>query len=190
MYVIGEQGLGGGIERPDLASIYLGCLPLDGLYETSTRFTGIAIQTPTAGSRRRIWPMAPEQHRMRVIPRPMMTSLCPSGIATNDTAFSQSYSPSSNATLGYRTVNGQLSDQLRASPSSMSKMRILIRERTVEFFARRRVKVSGNRKDDNDYGPSEKDRGQVGVGREYGRMMGLQFLNGQIIQADRVEKRG
>ena len=48
--------------------------------------------------------------------------------------------------------------------------------------ARRRVKISGNRKDDNDYGPSSlQNRGQVGVGREYGRMMGLQFLNGQII---------
>ena len=76
MYVIGEQGLGGGIERPDLPAFTWQLHRLMAFTKTSTRFTGIAIQTPTAGSRRRIWPMAPEQHRMRVIPRPMMTSSC------------------------------------------------------------------------------------------------------------------
>ena len=38
MFVVAEQGLGQGIERPDLEGIYLGTAPLDGLYDNKFAF--------------------------------------------------------------------------------------------------------------------------------------------------------
>ena len=38
MYLVGEQGLGDGIDRPDLEGIYLGTAPLDALYANKFAF--------------------------------------------------------------------------------------------------------------------------------------------------------
>ena len=38
MYILGEQGLGEGIDRPQLEGIFLGTAPLDGIYGSKYAF--------------------------------------------------------------------------------------------------------------------------------------------------------
>ena len=101
MYVIGEQGLGGGIERPDLSGIYLGTTPLDGLYKNKYAFYW--NRNTNTNGRIKAKNLAYGTRATQDAGDPQTNDdifLFPSGIATNDTAFSQSYSPSSNATFG------------------------------------------------------------------------------------------
>ena len=109
--------------------------------------------------------------------------LCPSGSSTNDRAFSQSFTPSSNATFGcygavangtgYR-VNWELVPLPKQEGEDSED-----REDRLSSSIRKREKIAG------DWGQTELTEiirnGQRGVGREYGRRMGVRFLNGSSV---------
>ena len=187
MYIIGEQGfLGEGIDRPELQGIYLGTTPLDTLspnkyafyWNRNTKING-RIKAKNLAYGTRATPDAGDPQANDDI------FLCPSAIATNDAAFSQSYTPSSNNVFGcfggiangtgYR-LNFELVPlplyQGEDDPPEPEKDRL-------SASLRKRQKISG------DYKPGELididiaiQNGQRSVGREYSRRMGLRFLNG------------
>ena len=187
MYIVGEQGLADGIKRPDLAGIYLGTTPLDGLY--ANKYAFYWNRNTNSGGRITAKNLSYGSRATQDAGDPQINDdifLCPSGTATNDTAFSQSYTPTSNTSFGcygaiangtgYR-VNYELVPLPDIEDEEFDK-----RQDRLSASARRRAKISGNRRKDNDYSVERMQRsGQIGVGREYGRMMGLQFLNGQIV---------
>ena len=102
MYVIGEQGkLGNGIDKPDLEGIYLGTTPLDMLsarryafyWNKNTSENG-RIKAKNFAFGTRAFPGTGDPQNNDDI------FLCPSRVATNDPAFSQVYTPTSNNTFG------------------------------------------------------------------------------------------
>ena len=109
--------------------------------------------------------------------------LCPSGSNTNDQAFSQSYTPSSNADFGcYGAVaNGtgyRVNFELVPLPKQDGEDS-KDRAKRLSSSIRKREKISGI------WGVDDKDivevtrLGQPFEGREYSRHMGMQLLNGQ-----------
>ena len=190
MYIIGEQGLlGEGIDRPDLQGIYLGTTALDTLSDSkyafywnrNTRING-RIKAKNLAYGTRAIPSAGDPQANDDI------FLCPSGKAANDTAFSQSYTPTSNSIFGcygaiangtgYR-VNFELVPLPRTQGDENPDQSD---EERLSASIRRRQKVSGdyNSSDDLDLDDAISN-GQRGVGREYSRHMGLYALNNQII---------
>ena len=101
LYVIGEQGLGDGIDIPDLEGIYLGTTPLDTLsarryafyWNKNTNVNG-RIKAKNFAYGTRAFPGTGDPQNNDDI------FLCPSRTATNDPAFSQVYTPTSNNTFG------------------------------------------------------------------------------------------
>lgn len=188
MYVIGEQGLGEGIDRPDLEGIFLGTLGLDAVYANkyafywnrNTRVNG-RIQAKNFAYGTRATPDAGDPQTNNDI------ILAPSVFTPNDTSFAQSYTPSSNTEFGcYAGVaNGtgyRVNFELVPLPDPPNKDDLSTEElnEDLTISTRSRVKVSGS------YGRSinvkeQQRNGQKGVGREYGRRMGLRFLNGQEV---------
>ena len=101
MFVVGEQGLSDGIQAPDLEGIYLGTTPIDSLYgnryafywnRNTRRQRPGASQEPLYGTR--ATPDAGDPQANNDI------LLCPVGSAVNGLGFSQSYTPTSNASFG------------------------------------------------------------------------------------------
>jgi len=191
MFIIGEQGLGEGIDRPDLEGIFLGTVGLDAVYKNkyafywnrNTRING-RIQAKNFAYGTRATPDAGDPQTNNDI------LLAPSITTPNDTAFAQSYTPSSNTEFGcyagvangtgYR-VNFELVPlpESRTADGEDAESGEEYRDR-LSTSARTRAKVSGT------FGRSPnatqlKRLGQKGVGREYGRRMGLRFLNGQQV---------
>ena len=191
MFIIGEQGLGEGIDRPDLEGIFLGTVGLDAVYKNkyafywnrNTRING-RIQAKNFAYGTRATPDAGDPQTNNDI------LLAPSILTPNDTAFSQSYTPSSNAEFGcYAGVANGTSYRVNFELVPLPKSRTTDGENTengeeyrerLSTSARNRAKISGT------YGKppnaTQLQRlGQKGVGREYGRRMGLRFLNGQEV---------
>ena len=188
MYVIGEQGLGNGIAPPDLEGIFLGTTPLDSIYgnkfafywNRNTNVNGRILAknfaygtraTPDAGD-----PQANDD-----------IFLCPTGIAANDEAFSQSLTPGSNSTFGcYAGISNGCGYRVNWELVPMPDIKDEDgddRAERLNASARKRVKISGNFKKDNNDGDVDSlvRKGQQGVGREYSTLMGLRTLNGQSI---------
>ena len=191
LYVIGEQGLGGGMDRPDLAGIYLGTVPLDSLSENKYAFYWNRNTNENGRIKAKNW-----AYGTRATPDagdPQTNDdifLCPSGIAANDTAFSQVYTPSSNNVFGaYGAIaNGtgyRVNYELVPLPRTDGESSGDERDR-LSASIRRRNKISGSfrpPRNEVDLNRSRRDA-QRDVGREYSRRMGLYTLNGRVIAPD------
>ena len=185
MFVLGEEGLGEGINRPDLEGIFLGTAPLDGLYgnkyafywNRNTNVNGRIKAKNFAYGTRATADAGDPQTNDDIF-------LAPRGNAVNAMAFSQSYTPSSNNTFGcyvavrngtgYR-INWELVPLAIQDGEDNDDAEDRLRSTTI-----RRHKIAG------DWGAGtslDKNirNGQRGVGREYGTRMGLRFYNGQSL---------
>lgn len=177
LFVLGEQGLGEGVDRPDLEGIYLGTTPLDAIYSSkfcfywnrNTNVNGrILAKNHAYGTRAQAWAGDPQINDD--------IFLGPSRSATNDYVFSQSYTPSSNTQFGcYAGIANGTGYRVNFELVPMP-----VREGTSDEQAsaqvRKRQKVSGT------FGATSyaalRRNGQRGVGREYGRHMGIFLVNG------------
>jgi hypothetical protein len=194
LLVVGEQGLGGGITAPDLNGIFLGNTPLDAIYSHNFAFywkrnsnTVFRVKAQNLLFGTRAKPDAGDIQTDDDI------YLCPTRSSASDTGFCQAYTPSSSTQFGvysgianatnYR-VNWRVvaiprlenNGQLNAIDSSDNDPgRALLLER---------IKIAG------DYGIEPTTdaagdprwvqiikEGQKGVGRNYGRRMGITSVN-------------
>ena len=181
LFVLGEQGLGEGITKPELNGIFLGNSALDASYDhafafywkrNSNSFSRIKASNLAYGSRGTLASGDIENNDD--------IFLCPTGQGLADTGFSGAHSPTSSTQFGvhsaipnatnyrvnWRVISIPFLDDQEDDP----KNRLLAE----------RIKIAG------DYGivtGSDQDvqiraQGQKGVGRNYGRRMGLTHLNG------------
>jgi|14_taG_2_1085336.scaffolds.fasta_scaffold00790_6 hypothetical protein len=178
LFVLGEQGLGEGIARPDLNGIFLGNSALDASYShafafywkrNSNSFSRIKASNFVYGSRGTLASGDIEANDD--------IFLCPTGQGLADTGFSGAHSPSSSTQFGVHSaipnatnyrVNWRVISIPRLEDQEDDPKNRLIAER---------IKIAG------DYGIETgaiaiKNQGQKGVGRNYGRRMGVTHLNG------------
>ena len=176
MFVVAEQGLGDGINRPDLEGIYLGTSPLDGQYlnkfafywNRNTNVNGRILGKNFAYGTRATADAGDPQQNDDIF-------YAPRGNAINAKAFSQSYTPTSNTEfgcyaavangIGYR-VNWELVPLPSQDGEDDDDTEDRLRSTTI-----RRHKIAGT-------GVMRKPRQKptqrpAGRGREYGRRMGL-----------------
>lgn len=181
LFVLGEQGLGEGIAKPDLNGVFLGNSSLDASYEhafafywkrNSNSFSRIKASNLAYGSRGTLASGDIEANDD--------IFLCPTGQGLADTGFSGAHSPTSSTQFGvhsaipnatnYRVNWRVVSIPVLEDQEDDPKNRLLAE----------RIKIAG------DYGivtGSDQDvqiraQGQKGVGRNYGRRMGITHLNG------------
>lgn len=182
LFVVGEQGLSEGLDRPELNGIFLGNTALDVIYQhdfafywkrNTNSFSRIKAQNLAYGTRGAAFSGDVESNDD--------IFLCPTRTALADTGFCGSYSPTSSVQFGvYSAIpngtNHRVNWRVISIPSIPDETddpgRVLLAER---------VKIAG------DYGydlttengrSSLKNEGQKGVGRNYGRRMGISSLNG------------
>ena len=199
LFVVGEQGLGEGINRPDLNGIFLGNSALDAIYahnfafywkRNTNTFSRIRAQNLAYGTR--------GDQSSGDTQTPDDIFLCQTIEGQSQPGFCQVYTPSANIQFGvysavpngtdYR-VNWRLVP-IPNVPGLVSKDEDPKDQKLLE-----RVKVAG------DYdlpikaalskgGASELRRaGQKGTGRGYGRRMGITSLNGQPVTTGETEVR-
>ena len=176
LFVLGEQGLGEGIDRPELNGIFLGNTALDASYDhafafywkrNSNRFSRITARNLSYGSRGTLSSGDIENNDD--------IFLCPTVRGLADTGFSGAYSPSSSTQFGVHSAipnatNYRVNWKVITIPKLEDqkddpKNRLLLE----------RIKIAG------DYGLDKskvRGQGQKGVGRNYGRRMGITHLNG------------
>jgi len=178
LFVLGEQGLGEGIARPELNGIFLGNSALDASYahafafywkRNSNSFSRIKASNLAYGSRGTLASGDIEANDD--------IFLCPTGQGLTDTGFSGAHSPTSSTQFGVHSaipnatnyrVNWRVISIPRLEDQTDDPKNRLIAER---------IKIAG------DYGIDTgviaiKNQGQKGVGRNYGRRMGITHLNG------------
>jgi len=175
LFVVGEQGLGDGIEKPNLNGIFIGSTALDVIYNhdfafywkrntnTTTRIKPENLAYGTRGTA-----------SSGDIETNADIFACPTRTSQTDTGFCHTYSLSANSQFGvYSAIpnanNYRVNWKVISIPGNEDKGSVLTAER---------VKIAG------DYGitTSAEDirkQGQKGVGRNYGRRMGLTEFNGQ-----------
>lgn len=206
LFVVGEQGLGEGINRPDLNGIFLGNSALDAIYahnfafywkRNTNTFSRIRAQNLAYGTR--------GDQSSGDTQTPDDIFLCQTIEGQSQPGFCQVYTPSANTQFGvysavpngtdYR-VNWRLVP-IPNVPDVIAKDEDPKSQKLLE-----RVKVAG------DYdlpikaahtsapgafstgGASELRRaGQKGTGRGYGRRMGITSLNGQPVTTGETEVR-
>jgi hypothetical protein len=196
LFVVGEQGLGEGIDRPQLTGIFLGNTPLDVVYEHNFAFywkrnsnlfkritaRNLAFGTRGSGS------SGDFQTADDIFS-------CPTKNSLEDTGFSNAFSLSANTQFGVysaiaNATNFRLNYKIVSIPRTPDENgreddpgRVLLAER---------VKVAG------DYGLDPRtaqgaeeirNLAQQGVGRNYGRRMGLTAVNGIPVNSGRTEVR-
>lgn len=187
LMVVGEQGLGDGIRRPEINGIFLGNTALDAIYEhdfafywkrNSNDYRRIRAANLAYGTRGNAASGDIESNDD--------IFLCPTINGLSDAGFCHSYTPSANAEFGvfapvpngtdYR-VNWRLvpiphipdqDDRFKDDPKA---------QRLFD-----RIKIAGDydliRTRGGDGILDLRNIGQVGVGRGYGRGMGITSLNG------------
>jgi hypothetical protein len=188
LFVLGEQGLGDGIARPELNGIFLGNTPLDAAYahmfafywkRNSNSSARIKAANLAYGSR--------GNYSSGDIEENDDIFLCPTGEGLADTGFSSAYSQSANVQFGvYSPIpNGT---NYRVNWKTVSIPRLKGQEDDPgNRLITERIKVAG------DYGIDEsvsgrfgkvRALGQQGEGRNYGRRMGITSLNGVAVSDD------
>lgn len=172
LMIIGEQGQGEGIAKPDLSGVMLGSTPLSALGDNSFAFywkrnsnAFSRVKSSNFAYGTRATPDSADPETSDDI------FLCPTRSAAAATGFCQVYNPSSNTEFG---VFGAVANG--------TDYRVDWRVVYVEYDERtadplmERIKIAG------DYGFTNreeiKDRRQLGVGRGYGRHMGITEING------------
>lgn len=182
LLAVGEQGLGDGIERPDLNGIFLGNTALDATYahdfafywkRNSNSFTRVRAQNLAYGTR--------GSRSSGDIETTDDIFLCPTSVALEDTGFCNAYSLTSNTQFGaYAAIpNAQ---NYRVNWRVVSIPQIADQDDDPgDVLLAERIKISGdyglnprNKKDRSEI----KDQGQKGVGRNYGRRLGITRFNG------------
>jgi hypothetical protein len=182
MFVVGEQGLGDGIARPDLNGIFLGSTPLDASYAHMFAFYWkrnsnnseyrIKATNWAYGSRGTLSSGDIEENDD--------IFLCPTGRQFADTGFSAAHSQTANLQFGcYGAIPNGTNYRVNWRTISIPRLED-IGDDPDNHLLMERVKIAG------DYGIITGDRqdeeiraqGQRGVGRNYGRRMGITSLNG------------
>ena len=188
MFVLGEQGLGNGIDKPDLNGIFLGSTPLDAIYEHLFAF----YWKPNSNSPRIKAADLAYGTRNGLAAGDIQVNddifLCPTGNGLGDTGFSGARSGVSNISFGCHSpipngTNYRVNWRTIAIPHLEDQP-----DDPGNRLLTERMKVAG------DYGFVSGDRrdkdiraqGQRGTGRNYGRRMGITALN-NIPVTDSVE---
>jgi len=181
LFVLGEQGLGEGIAKPELNGIFLGNSALDASYDhafafywkrNSNSFSRIKAANLAYGSRGTLASGDIEANDD--------IFLCPTGQGLADTGFSGAHSPSSTTQFGvHSAIPNATNYRVNWRVISIPRLEDQQDDPGNRLLAER-IKIAG------DYGivtGSDQDvqiraQGQKGVGRNYGRRMGLTHLNG------------
>jgi len=185
LFVVGEQGLGDGVDRPELNGIFLGNTPLDGSLahmfafywkRNSNRFTRIKATNWAYGSR--------GTRSSGDIENNDDIFLCPTGNGLADAGFSAAHSQSANVQFGcYGAIPNGTNHRVNWKIVSVPKLEGQ-EDDPGNRLTTERIKIAG------DYGISKKEEGfnklvraegQKGVGRNYGRRMGITSLNGVAV---------
>ena len=176
LFVLGEQGLEDGIARPDLNGIFLGNSALDASYEhafafywkrNSNAYARIKAANLAYGTRGTL--------ASGDIEADDDIFLCPTSQGLADTGFSGAHSPSSSTQFGVHSAipnatNYRVNWRIISIPKLEDQ-----EDDPKDRLLSERIKIAG------DYGLSEgkvRGQGQKGVGRNYGRRMGITHLNG------------
>ena len=178
LYIVSEQGVGtAGVDRPDLPGIFLGNVPLDAAYAhtfafywRSGTFNGtsrIKSSNLRYGTRGSAGTGDPERNDD--------IFLAPSRDSETDTAFCQTFTPSSNLEFGaFAPVYNGTDYRVNWRTISIDVDTDAGNQALLE-----RIKIAGN------YGliPPEQIRAkyQYGIGRGYSRRMGITNINGQTV---------
>ena len=182
MFVVGEQGLGDGIARPDLNGIFLGNTPLDASYAHMFAFYW---KRNSNNSQYRIkdtnWAYGSRGNLSSGdIEKNDDIFLCPTGQGLADTGFSAAHSQTANLQFGcYGAIPNGTNYRVNWRTISIPRLEG-IGDDPDNHLLMERVKIAG------DYGIITGDRqdeeiraqGQRGEGRNYGRRMGITSLNG------------
>ena len=189
LFVVGEQGLGDGIEPPDLTGIFLGNAPLDAIFKNTFAFywkrntnnaTRITANNLVYGTRGAL--------DAGDIQTADDIYLCPTITSAQDTGFCQAYTPSSSSQFGvYSAIpngtNYRVNWKIVAIPRLDKDSKVDDPDNDPgRALLLERIKIAG------DYGlKGDGDTpkwvevikaGQKGTGRNYGRRMGLISVNG------------
>jgi hypothetical protein len=198
LMVVGEQGLGNGLAVPDINGIFLGNTALDAIYEhtfafywkgNTNQFGRIRAQNLAYGTRGTTSSGDPQL--------PDDIFLCQTIAGQSQPGFCQVYTPTANVQFGaYSAVpNGtdyRVNWQLVPIPNIPGQSdRNKDDPKDQKLFER--VKVAG------DYGLLDigasnaniliRNEGQRGLGRGYGRRMGITSLNGQTLTSGQTAVR-
>lgn len=190
LLVVGEQGLGEGIERPDLNGIFLGNTALDVIYahnfafywkRNTNTFSRIRAQNLAYGTR--------GNQSSGDTQTPDDIFLCQTIDGQSQPGFCQVYTPSANTQFGaYSAVpNGtdyRVNWRLVPIPD-IPKVDDRNKDDPKDQRLFERIKIAG----DYDVLVTAGDKGNIvlraeaqkGVGRGYGRRMGITRLNGQPV---------
>ncbi len=178
LLVVGECGDAEGIERPNLEGIFIGTTPLDAIWKQNFAFywkrttrQGGRILANNFSYGTRGTPSSGDIQGSDDI------FLCPSLRLPLDTAFSGAFSPTSNATFGcYSPIANGTGYRLNFRLVPVPRIDDETTESTINSRLER-IKISGG------WGAIDRGHirrlGQRGVGREYGRFMGITAVNGQ-----------
>lgn len=191
LMVVGEQGLGGGIAVPDVNGIFLGNVPLDTVYNhnfafywkrNSNIFFRIKAQNKLYGTR--------GSRDSGDIETNDDIYLCPTSSSANDTGFCQTYTPSSSTQFGVysgipNATNYRVNWKVVAIPRLEGKARDDADNDPGRALLLERIKIAGDYGIEPTADASGDPRwvqiikeGQKGVGRNYGRRMGITSING------------
>ena len=191
LLVVGEQGLGGGITAPDLNGIFLGNTPLDAIYSHNFAFywkrnsnTVFRVKAQNLLFGTRAKPDAGDIQTDDDI------YLCPTRSSASDTGFCQAYTPSSSTQFGVHSgipnaTNYRVNWKVVAIPRLEGNGIDSAENDPGRALLQERIKIAG------DYGIEPTTdaagdprwvqiikEGQKGVGRNYGRRMGITSVNG------------
>jgi len=185
LFVLGEQGLAEGIARPDLNGIFLGNSSLDASYahafafywkRNSNSFSRIKASNLAYGSRGTLASGDIEANDD--------IFLCPTGKNVADTGFCGAFSPTSSTQFGVHSAipngtNYRVNWKIVSIPNLEG-----VEDDPKERLLSERMKIAG----DYDIGTGSnlqhaqiRRQGQKGVGRNYGRRMGITHLNGVAV---------
>lgn len=189
LMVVGEQGLGNGLPVPDLNGIFLGTAPLDAVFahtfafywkRNTNQFFRMAAGNLRYGTRGTL--SAGDIEAADDI------YLCPTRNAAQDTGFCQAYTPSSSTQFGVysaiaNATNYRVNWKLVAIPRMDGKARDDTENDPGRALLMERIKIAGHYGFLNDNDPDTGwldvvKAGQKGVGRNYGRRMGITSVNG------------
>jgi hypothetical protein len=198
LFVVGEQGLGEGINRPDLNGIFLGNTALDAIYQHNFAFywkrntnTFGRISAGNLGYGTRATPSSGDPQT------PDDVFLCQTIDGQSQPGFCQVYTPSANVQFGAYSAapNGtdyRVNWRLVPIPHIPKEPNRNADDRKDQRLLER-VKIAGDYDLFATAGPKSniavRKQGQKGTGRGYGRRMGITSLNGQPVTAGETEVR-
>jgi hypothetical protein len=200
MFVLGEQGLGEGINRPDLNGVFLGNTALDVIYEhnfafywkrNTNTFGRIRAQNLAYGTR--------GDQASGDTQTPDDIFLCQTLAGQSQPGFCQVYTPSANSQFGaYSAIHNGTDYRVNWKLIPIPNITDVVSKdedpKSQKLFER--VKIAGDY--DLDVRPNElgkggpsklREQGQRGTGRGYGRRMGITSLNGTAVSSGETDVR-